>query len=246
MKNWTLHTNCPEARIVFQTLETVFKLNGEQITCDRLSDLIFLNVGGKNYYVKRYTLAGKGIRRFLGRSRLRGEWENLLRFNTWGLPTAKLIAYGAEKHGPFFTRGALITEELPRTQDLAELAKENDPRLRDSNWIGSISEQLAKATRKMHENRFAHGDLKWRNILVAKGPNPQIHLIDCPDGRHWTWPFLQYRKNKDLACLDKVAKKVLTRTQRLRFFLDYLEQDHLSSASQKQLRHIIRFFDGRE
>jgi hypothetical protein len=85
MKNWTLHTNCPEAQTVFQTLENVFKLNGKQITCDRLSNLIFLNVGGKNYYVKRYTKAGKGIRRFLGRSRLRGEWENLPRFDAWGL-----------------------------------------------------------------------------------------------------------------------------------------------------------------
>jgi len=246
MKNWTIHTNCPEARTVFQTLENVFKLNGKQITYDRLSNLIFLKVGEKNYYVKRYTLAGKGIRRFLGRSRLRGEWENLLRFDAWGLPSAKLTAYGVEKHGPFFKRGALITEELPQTQDLAELANKNDPRLQNTDWVELVSEQLVKATRVMHDQGFAHGDLKWRNILVTKNEAPEIYLIDCPSGNFWMPPFLQYRKNKDIACLDKVAKKTLSRTQRLRFYLDYLGQQRLTKKDKQHLRHILRFFRGRE
>ena len=246
MKNWAIHTNFPEAQAVFRTLEKVFELSGKQITRDRLSNLIFLNVGGKNYYVKCYIHAGKGIRRFVGRSRIRGEWENLLRFDTWGLPTAKLTAYGMEKNGPFFKRGALITEELPGTQDLTELANKNDPRLQNQDWVQSVSKQLANATRILHANRFAHGDLKWRNILVTQGELPQIYLIDCPDGKFWTPPFLQYRKNKDIACLDKIAKYHLSSTQRLRFYLDYTGKKHLSRKDKRHLRHILRFFKGRE
>jgi len=112
--------------------------------------------------------------------------------------------------------------------------------------VTRISKQVARCARVMHSKRFAHGDFKWRNILVSKGDKPEIYLIDCPDGKFWIPPFLQYRKNKDIACLDKVAKKVLSRTQRLRFYLDYLGKTHLTKKDKRHLRHILRFFRGRE
>ncbi|MCK9261607.1 MAG: heptose kinase, partial [Azoarcus sp.] len=62
----------------------------------------------------------------------------------------------------------------------------------------------------------------------------------------WWGPFLRYRIIKDLACLDKVAKYHLTRTQRLRFYLDYAQKNRLDALDRKRVRHILRFFDGRE
>jgi hypothetical protein len=44
----------------------------------------------------------------------------------------------------------------------------------------------------------------------------------CPAGTFWWGPFLRYRIVKDLACLDKVAKYHLSRTQRLRFYLNMI------------------------
>lgn len=58
--------------------------------------------------------------------------------------------------------------------------------------------------------------------------------------------FLRYRIDKDLACLDKVAKQVLTRTQRLRFYLQYRGVLRLTGADKRQLRRILKFFEGRE
>ena len=58
--------------------------------------------------------------------------------------------------------------------------------------------------------------------------------------------FLQYRIVKDLACLDKVAKYNLTRTQRLRFYLDYAQQNRLSTMDKQRIRRILGFFSGRE
>lgn len=247
MSTWTLHPDCPaDAKEIFQTLENVFKLTGEKITNDRVSDLIYLTIGDTGYYVKRYTSAGKGIRRWLGRPRLRGEWENLQLFQKWNLSAARLAAFGMEQRGPFFKRGAAITIELLETRDLADLAKQNDSRLKNPQWIATVSKQLAHTTRVMHDHRFAHGDLKWRNILVNQSDIPQIYLIDCPDGKFWIPPFLQYRKNKDIACLDKYGKQILSSTQRLRFYLDYLGQKKLTPADKRNLRHILRFFAGRE
>ena len=70
----------------------------------------------------------------------------------------------------------------------------------------------------MHTDRFAHNDFKWRNILVDSDiDHPKVYLIDCPAGQRWFGPFLPYRIIKDLACLDKLGKYNLSRTQRLSF-----------------------------
>ena len=81
---------------------------------------------------------------------------------------------------------------------------------------------------------------------MTNGDAPVIYLIDCPSGRSWWGPFLRYRIVKDLACLDKVAKYHLTRTQRLRFYLDYAGRDRLNADDKRRVRRIARFFEGRE
>ena len=129
---------------------------------------------------------------------------------------------------------------------MAQLVSENDPRLRDRYWLDSISAQLADITRRMHTARFAHNDLKWRNLLVSNDELPRLFLIDCPWGGFWIEPFLSYRIIKDLACLDKVAKQNLSRTRRLRFYLDYVQRQRLSRDDKKRIRKIVRFFEGRE
>ena len=196
------------------------------------------------YYVKRYWAAGKGLRRYFGRPRIKAEWQNLRHFSAWGIPTAEIVAYGLERRAGAFVRGALITRELESTRDLAMMAWHADERLRDAAWVDGISRQLARATRTLHDHHFAHNDLKWRNLLVNE--RGELFLIDCPTGSFWWGPFLRYRVIKDLACLDKVASKVLTRSQRLRFFLQYRGRERLSSGDKRRVRQIVKFFEGRE
>lgn len=245
MHIWHIHPDYAggETGAAFRSLDAVFRLHGEQITKGNLGATSRVTVNGRVFYVKLYRQAGRGIRRWIGRSRLRGECENLQHFANWEIPAAQPVAFGLEKRIGFFVRGAVITAGLPETADLAQLAKRNDPRLENRQWVRAVSGQLAQIARTMHQHRFAHGDFKWRNILATRTTPPQVYLIDCPDGRFWIPPFLQYRKNKDIACLDKVAKTALTRTQRLRFYLDYLEAPGLDRTSKKNLRHILTFFD---
>ncbi|MNF08441.1 hypothetical protein D3C80_2088680 [compost metagenome] len=58
--------------------------------------------------------------------------------------------------------------------------------------------------------------------------------------------MLRYRIVKDLACLDKVAKYKLSRTQRLRFYLQYRGRQRLNAADKRRVRQIVRYFEGRE
>lgn len=241
------------AKREFATLEQVFSLSGERITADPLSEVLRIEREGRRYYVKRYAGNGKnarkrwfGLRQWLAPTRVKAEWQNLLFFRKLGIPTARLAAYGIERRCGGFRRGALVTEEIRDTTDLARLALQRDARLRDWRWVAEVSAQVARITRRMHDACFVHNDLKWRNLLVTNGDAPVIYLIDCPSGRSWWGPFLRYRIVKDLACLDKVAKYHLTRTQRLRFYLDYAGRDRLNADDKRRVRRIARFFEGRE
>lgn len=237
----------------FASLDAVFALQGERVASDPESEVLRVRFGGSMYYVKRYVIGRRslvrrwfGLRDLFGPQRAVREWKNLQRFHSWGLPTATLVAWGQERRGGRFVRAALITEEIRDTLDLARMARESDPRLRNHAWVAAVSAQVAAYARTMHAHSFAHNDLKWRNLLVDNVSPPTVYLIDCPSGCRWWWPFLAYRTIKDLACLDKVAKYQLTHTQRLRFYLDYAGKSRLDPADKRKVRRIVNFFAGRE
>ncbi|WP_324731983.1 lipopolysaccharide kinase InaA family protein [Pseudomonas paeninsulae] len=245
MSKWRLSEEAsPRVAAAFADLETVFALQGERITRDPLSEVLRVECEGVRYYVKRYHGAGKGLRRFIGRPRVKAEWQNLKYFAKWGIATAPIVAYGLERKAGAFVRGALITRELVDTEDMAQLAQRDAACLRDRTWVAQVSQQLAAATRALHDHHFTHNDLKWRNVLVNN--QSELFLIDCPTGAFWWGPLLRYRIVKDLACLDKVAKYTLSRTQRLRFYLQYRGRQRLNAADKRRVRQIVGYFEGRE
>lgn len=244
MSGWRLHPDYQYLQQDFGSLALVFALQGERITYDSESELIRIVRDGISYYVKRYRSNGKGLRAYLPRPRIKAEWQNLQQFADWGIPTAKIVARGMERKAGAFVRGAMITREIPATDDLAHLANTQSERLQDPLWLADVSRQIADFTRTMHAHSFVHNDLKWRNILVDD--QSKAYLIDCPTGGFWWGPFLQYRIIKDLACLDKVAKYQLSRSQRLRFYLYYTQQQRLTPVDKKRIKKIVHFFAGRE
>ena len=244
MAGWHLEPEYAHLAEDFGSLDAVFAINENRITRDLLSEVWRVQRDGVCYYVKRYRIAGKGLRRHLGRPRIKAEWQNLKRFEKWGIPTAHVMAWGLERKNGAFVRGAMITRELPNTTDLAALVANQDPRLDDPVWVRNTSEKVARLTRLMHDHHFVHNDLKWRNLLVDT--DGKVFLIDCPGGAFWWGPLLRYRIVKDLACLDKVAKTCLSRTQRLRFYLQYRGRERLNASDKQRLRKIIGFFEGRE
>lgn len=244
MSGWTLEPAYRHLAAEFGSLDAVFALQGEKITRDAMSEVVRIERDGVRYYVKRYRKPGKGLRRYLARPRVKAEWQNLKQFAKWGIPTAEVVAYGLERERGAFTRGALITRELVGTEDLAELARRDDPRLHDRAWVEHVSRQLAGYTRLMHDHHFTHNDLKWRNVLVDAAGT--VYFIDCPIGGYWVSFMLRHRITKDLATLDKVAKYHLSATQRLRFYLLYRRRDHLNASDKQRVRRIAHFFEGRE
>lgn len=242
--HWTLNPEFVHLSEQFGSIEQVFRISGEKLTRSPISEVVRIEHQGLRYYIKRYRQAGKGLRRWLGRPRIVSEWENLQQFATWGIPTPSIVAWGCERKFGLFVRGAMISLEIPNTVDLATLAHNQDARLQNRTWLAPVADQLARYTRKLHEHNFMHNDLKWRNILVDD--HGQVFFIDCPAGRFWSRPFLWYRIVKDLACVDKVAKYCVPRSTRLRFYLKYKNHDRLQQNDKRQLRRVLKFFEGRE
>lgn len=255
MTIWTFNSayRGSEAEQLFGSIDAVFALDGERITKDPISCVLRMSADGKRYYVKRYFSNGKnavrrwfGLRGLIGPQRIKREWKNLLVFRRLRIPAPTVVAYGLERRFGSFVRGALVTEEVPNTTDLARMASTRDPRLQNRAWVAHVLRQVASATRALHDIGFAHNDLKWRNLLVEDGEQPTVYWIDCPSGCFWWGLFLQYRIVKDLACLDKVGKYQLSHTQRLRFYLDYARKRRLDAADKRRVRRILDFFTGRE
>jgi len=239
VNRWTVEPTLAE---VFPDLDAVFALCGEWVSGDPQSEVLFVRHQGAGFYVKRYWCHGP--RRWLSTPKVQSEWQNFQHFARWGIACAPLVAFGLQRRCGGFVRGALITAELKGCEDLAKLARNHDPRLKSSAFVERISEQLAAATRRMHAQRFAHNDLKWRNLLVDNVGN--LFFIDCPSGSFWRWPLLEYRIIKDLACLDKLGKYHLRQSQRLRFYLHYSGRTRLNAQDKQRIRRICKFFQGRE
>lgn len=234
---WRVTPQFQHLNTLFGSLEQIFALAGETITHERISGVIRVSYQGDGYYVKRYVCAGKGLRRFLGKLRIQSEWENLLRFAEQDIATAPVVAYGMETRWGFFHKGAMITKEIPMSEDLASLANADDARLRDASWVDEISSQAAQMLKKMHSKGLVHNDFKWRNLLVDNAD--RLYVIDCPLGAFWRGALLHYRCIKDLAMLDRVAKYKLTRSQRMRFFLNYRGHDTLTLDDKQMLRRLL-------
>jgi hypothetical protein len=237
-KIWQLTEEFKHLSLLIGNLDDVFALKGEQITSERISDVIRVSHNGTRYYVKRYFKGGKGLRRLFGKPRIQSEWENLRWFSMQGIPSAEVVGYGMERCCGLFKRGALITREIPDTMNLEKLAKNNDPRLADNSWVSAISAQVANAMRLMHKNQFIHNDLKWRNILVDQ--QSKLYFIDCPLGGIWRGKFFEYRVYKEFAMLDRVARYKLRNTQRLRFYLQYADKHRLGESDKIFLRKLVK------
>lgn len=224
----------------FGSLESVFDLQGDEVSRDKISDVIKVELDGKNFYVKRYSKPRtKKIGWFI-RSRIRAEWENLQFFAALGIATPKVVAYGEVYKGAVF-RGALITEEFVEAKDLASLCREGSDLFDRRDWWQCVAKQVALYTSLIHDKQFMHLDLKWRNILVGPGEKPEVYFFDCPSGKRL--PKLLFRRGrlKDLACLDQIARDRLRATQRLAFYKYYAGCKKLTDKDKAVVRKVIRF-----
>jgi len=242
---WLAPDVTPQERSAFGDLDVAIALPGERVNENAMSCLRRCRIGDKHYYVKVYFRRGRYLRRYLGRSRIRAEWENQRHFVAWDIPTSRLVAFAEQRQDGAY-RGIVVTEEVPGTIDLWTLVKKHPEKLAETAWLRRVIDRLAGHVRTMHNRRFVHNDLKWRNILVDFSNTTEVYIIDCPLGRVCSGPIYERGVAKDLACVDRGAWKYISRSMRLRFALRYYGADRLSEAQKKRVRRVLGFFEGRD
>jgi hypothetical protein len=198
----------------------------------------------KKYWAQRPSQVWSGTFRgtFFGRSKVRREYENLVRLRAWGFDAPRPVSYGEERWARWLVRSYLISEGVPEPTPLhvfirKRLSLPND----DSRRIRrELVEGLAACTRRLHERRFVHHDYFWRNILLAGSDLTRFFLIDAHKGRCWfPWEELHSRA-KDLAALQAPAPRFFRRAEMMRFFLLYRNHSRLDLRDKDLIRLTLR------
>lgn len=208
---------------------------GEDSTCR----VFRREIGGDVFFIKNYQANEFQWRNFLGYSKVHTEWRNLLFFRSLGLHIPEPIAFGERRKGFVFKAGVLVSAEIPGAVDLAWLVEQRPELFANREWFASLCSALGEPLRRLHDTGFAHNDLNWRNVLLTLEPSLKVYFFDCPTGRRWPAPFRQFRIRKDLAHLDKMGRRHLSRSQRLRFYLGYSGRARLNSQDKALIRKVV-------
>jgi hypothetical protein len=164
------------------------------------------------------------------------------------VPAAEAIAAGEIRdHWGRLQQAFILTRSVPAAITLLEFLQ-GPARDRSRAEIRALRRelirQLAAMTRRIHDARFFHHDLVWRNVLVSSPPGhpPRVCWIDCPRGSFVRWPAPQNRRRlKDLASLDKPAGRWCTRGERVLFIREYLGLAKLNRRAKRLVRETLHY-----
>lgn len=192
--------------------------------------------------------------RYWGRdSKAAREFRNYGVFERLGVSCARRVAWGERRDLLGRLRSAfIVTEAVLESVTLPEFLDRHAARSGSGlAWDRRLSviRQLARMTRRIHAAGFFHNDLFGRNVLVrllGAGGEPEVYWIDCPRGARDTRPRHQRRlRVKDLAALDLTGAEAATRTERLRFMLEYCGEPRLTPSVKRLMRDVIRYRQSR-
>jgi tRNA A-37 threonylcarbamoyl transferase component Bud32 len=248
----------PRYRVLFLQLQlkthaSVTALLGENKTGDRRQVLVATRAlppsahDAVQLYYKQYFHPSPSWRFWIRPSKARREYANYAVFEQLGVACAQRVACGESRDWLGRLRHAFIlTRAIPQTITLLDFSRALPP-LRDIQVRAvraAVASQLAQMVRRLHEARFFHNDLYWRNILVQHrdGDLPRLWWIDCPRGRFSRRSLAcRRRRVKDLAALDLEAAKHCSRTERVRFLLEYLGSHTLGQRGKQLARDIVTY-----
>ncbi|WP_273703368.1 lipopolysaccharide kinase InaA family protein [Candidatus Accumulibacter vicinus] len=180
---------------------------------------------------------------FFGASQVRREFANLERLHTWQLTEATPVAFGEERRVGWLWRSFLITTGIPEPMSVDAFIRDVLPRLPGAAGRSGRREllrQVARLTRVLHARQFTHGDLYWRNLVIADNDPAQLSLIDMPRGRQHLRELRVAARAADLAALDAPAPWFFRRTERLRFLLDYRQTRRLDADGKELIRQVLK------
>jgi len=157
-----------------------------------------------------------------------------------GINTPKTVAYGTQWGTFFEKRSFIITEKIPDAKALERKLPEYFEN-RDTKENLKLQRQFisksANFIKKFHETNYRHRDLYLSHIFYSKNGN--FYLIDLARAFR-PIIFSQRYQIKDIAQIYySTPGKYFTRSDRMRFFLNYTGHSKLTSADKTFIRKVI-------
>lgn len=215
-----------------------------KVTCKELT-----STDGEKVVVYFKLYGYRRLKRALSRvfkpTRSQSEIANLKFFHQLGIPACEPILQGVYRNIFGIARNCmLITREVSGSQQLDDFidtleAGEDIADLKQ-DIRRQILESVALNLRKIHQNKFYHDDMKWRNVLVRRvglhGEKVEVFWIDCPNGYFDRTGGLRAKHGmiKDLATWDYDACKRSSEEER-RYFLSVYSGLQIDSPEFEEL-----------
>jgi serine/threonine protein kinase len=232
-------------REVFASMEGLLQSPMEAVTRDRFSAVSRLDLQHR-YYVKVFSGRHNRWQHLLGRSRYQREIRNLAYFARLGLATPELVAHGRRLRRGLLDSAALVTEEVTGAVDLYQLVCSGAFYSRGTATARRILDQLARATRLMHDDGFYHQDLKPRNVLVRfERGEPELLFFDCPRGHHPS--PLRFRRCVvlELAHIERDLRGRVRRSDLMYLYKQYRGCQRLSEDDKDLARQALTYYSER-
>jgi lipopolysaccharide kinase (Kdo/WaaP) family protein len=191
------------------------------IKSDERTTAGFLRHHDEELFVKRkavgswFTSISDSVRGSSARRALRG--AGIL--DHAGFAHPKPVAAFEWRKSGFVQASCVISAALTNANILSRFALTDGRNFRRRKWI---SEHLAGEIRRLHEVGIYTRDLQETNLmLAASGTDITVYFVDLEDFRQ-VRSVSQRRRMLNLIHLDRSIGRFVSRSQRLRFFYNYL------------------------
>ncbi len=231
------------------SLEDVFSFTGgknlykKELTAWRSRTEISLP-DGTRWFLKRYTRPPVFVQIknwFAHRSRQLTACCDFLpaeRLQNAGIQTPTVLAFGGKWNGLFEEKSFVLTLEIPQGQSLETKLPDCFYNGGTENRRGKLAfiNRLADFARTFHDTGFCHRDFYLCHIFLSR--RGDLYLIDLQ--RTFRPFFFKKRwKLKDITQLYYSASgNLVSRTDRLRFYLRYLVKEKLSAGDRFDIKRI--------
>ncbi|MBE0535776.1 MAG: hypothetical protein IH624_08910 [Phycisphaerae bacterium] len=241
----------PLGRLGLNSMEAVFAFEGDRnlakanLARHRSRIQFLMPETGKAYFLKRYDRPPQlqqvrnWIDHFERASTAAYDRQPAEQLAAAGIRTARVVAYGEGWDGLFEERSFIITEEIAEGHSLEQRLPECFSTSGPFTNIAAkrqFIQRLADFARRFHETGLRHRDFYFCHIFMTA--DEAFHLIDLQRTfRPLVWE--ERFRVKDIAQLHYSAPgKIISRTDRLRFYLHYVDREALTAADRRFLRQV--------
>lgn len=212
--------------------------------CSSISSRVYkfsANFDGKErvIYFKQYLCRSTWdfIKHLVRSSRAKRAFKATLMLEKYGFEAPAVVAMGERKSSFLNRENFLATFEVEDAKQIHQFIPESLENFtkKQLHDMRELIRTFGQTVGRMHAVGIFHGDLRLGNVLVRRENNDwHFFLIDNERTRKF-WRLPARLRLKNLVQANILISDCITKTDRMRFFIAYLEKNPLIASNRNQL-----------